>query len=103
MKVIVIIFNHSFPTYIKTGKNQCKENLIRSCENDYGKIPKTVMPDNLKSAVCIANRYAPSLIKEGSEHFPNTIERGSKPLNPIYFQVKKPLRRQPSKYKYIIH
>lgn len=62
VEVFVAILPCSHYTYCEAVWSQCKEDLIKACQNAlhfYGGVPMAVVPDNLKSAVTRSNRNEP--------------------------------------------
>lgn len=62
VEILVAILPCSHYTYCEAVWSQCKEDLIKACENAlhfYGGVPMAVVPDNLKSAVTRSNRNEP--------------------------------------------
>ncbi len=59
---------------------------IASCLNDFGGVPRALIPDNLKSAVIKANRYEPDVnraLEDFANHYGTTVvpARAYKPKN----------------------
>lgn len=63
-EVFVAILGASELTYVEASESQEKEQFIRSTERAiiyFGGVPRSLVPDNLKSAVTKANKYEPEL------------------------------------------
>jgi len=66
MEVFVAILPASQYTYVEASRSQKKEDFIRSvnnCLSFFGGVPKTIVTDNLKSAVSKASKYEAVLNK----------------------------------------
>ena len=60
----VAVLGYSQHTYAEASRNQHKENFIQSVQNAlhyYQGVPRVLVPDNLKNAVTLSNKYAPWL------------------------------------------
>lgn len=80
---------------------------LKSCLNDFGGVPRALVPDNLKSAVIKANRYEPNVnraLEDFANHYGTTVvpARAYKPkdkalvenhVNIIYTHVYAKLRK----------
>jgi transposase len=63
-EVFVAILGASELTYVEASESQEKEQFIRSTERAiiyFGGVPRSLVPDNLKSAVTKASKYEPEL------------------------------------------
>lgn len=66
VEVFVAILPCSGYTYVEASPSQCRHDFIDSmnnCLNHLGGVPKSLVPDNLKSAVTKASKYEPILNK----------------------------------------
>ena len=67
VEVFVSVLGYSGLTYVKACTSQKKEDFL-PCITDaleyYGRTPKVLIPDNLKSAVDKANRYEPEINRD---------------------------------------
>lgn len=79
VEVFVGILGCSQLTYVEAVISQCKEDLIRACENAlqyFGGSPAAVVPDNLKSAVIKSSKYEPTLnesFADFADHYSMTV------------------------------
>jgi len=62
--VLRVVLSHSRKGYSEAVFRQTTESLIRALENafaHFGDVPKTIVPDNLKAAVTLADWYDPDI------------------------------------------
>ena len=85
--VLRVVLSHSRKGYSESVFRQTTEDFIRCIENafrDFGGVPKTLVPDNLKAAVIEADWYDPELnpkIRSFCEHY-GTVLLPTKPRTP---------------------
>ena len=79
VEVFVAILGASELTYAQVVESKTKENLIAATENAFiyfGGVPAAIVPDALKSAVTVANKWEPDLNPEYfsfAEHYGTVI------------------------------
>ena len=79
VEVFVAILGASELTYVQAVESKTKENLIYATENAFiyfGGVPQAIVPDALKSAVNVANKWEPDLNPEYfnfAEHYGTVI------------------------------
>lgn len=79
VEVFVAILGASQLTYVQAVESKTKENLIYSTENAFiyfGGVPAAIVPDALRSAVTVANKWEPDLNPEYfnfAEHYGTVI------------------------------
>lgn len=110
-QLFVACLGYSQYAYVEAVNSQKVEDFIgalRRCLEYFGKVPKAIVPDNLKSAVVKSDRYEPKLnrvLEDFANHYGTTIipARSGKPqdkalvenmVKHVYSQIKGPLRDQ---------
>lgn len=82
-----LVLSNSRAGYTEVVRRQDTESFIRALENGFrhfGGVPQTLVPDNLKAAVLIADKYDPELnpkMKSFAEHY-NTVVLPTPPYRP---------------------
>ncbi len=111
VEVFVAILGASQLTYVEAVQSQKKEDFISAVENAlhyFGGVPSAIVPDNLKSAVTIADKYEAELNRTFADfglHYETTIlpARSRKPrdkalvenaVKNIYTRIYAPLRNK---------
>jgi len=78
-EVFISVLGASQLTYVEAVLSQCKEDFISCYEHAltyYDRVPKAIVPDNLKSAVIKSSHYEPTLnqvFKNFALHYSTTI------------------------------
>lgn len=108
-QLFVACLGYSQYAYVEVVNSQCTEDFVlalRRCLEYFGKVPKAIVPDNLKAAVTKTDRYEPKLnkvLEDFANHYGTTIvpARSGKPqdkalvenmVKHVYNQIKGPLR-----------
>lgn len=108
-KIFVASLGYSNYSYVEAVESEKVENFIGAlirCMEYFGKVPKALVPDNLKSAVIKTDRYEPDLNKvmeDFANHYGTTVvpARVRKPkdksaaeqlVKHTYSKIKAPLR-----------
>jgi transposase len=111
VEVFVAILGASQLTYVEAFQSQRKEDFIKAVENAlhyFGGVPAAIVPDNLKSAVTLADRYEADLNRTFADfgsHYETTIlpTRSRKPrdkalvenaVRNVYTRIYAPLRNR---------
>lgn len=110
-EVYAAILGYSQYTYVEAVPSQKKEDLILGTENTFhflGGVPRVIIPDNLKSAVTVADKYEAEInaaFQDFANHYGTCVlpARSRKPrdkahvekiVSVIYSRIFAPLRNQ---------